>query len=188
MSACSYLTNNPPSTSGCITTAHNLYQSTTLSPGCYNGIDFSAHSGQQITMLPGTYVMSGGDFVSNGGDVVGNGVTIILTGSAAVTFNGGVESLTAPTSGNYAGMVIYQPPSDASAMTMNGGDPGTCPVSGSPTFSGAVYAPSAAMTINGTAFSPSTIIASSISKNGAMVCITKQSGMQWPVMHAVLVE
>ena len=188
IAACAYLSSNTPSTTGCITTAHNLYQSTTLSPGCYNGIDFSAHSGQQITMLPGVYVMSGGDFVSNGGYVVGNGVTIVLTGSAAVTFNGGVESLTAPQTGSTAGMVIYQPASDTSNMTMNGGDPGTCPISGTPTFSGAVYAPSAAMTINGTEFSPSTIVAGSISKNGAMVCITKQQNMSWPVQHAVLVE
>jgi hypothetical protein len=188
MSACAYLTNNPPSTSGCITTAHNLYQSTTLSPGCYNGIDFSAHGGASITMLPGVYVMSGGDFVSNGGTVNGTGVTIVLTGSAAVTFNGGVENLTAPTSGNTQGMVIYQPASDTSAMTMNGGDPGTCPLSGAPSFSGAVYAPSAAMTVDGTEWSPSTIVAGSISKEGAMVCITKQPTMQWPVLHAVLVE
>jgi hypothetical protein len=192
MPACAYVTNNPPSTSGCITTAHNLYSSTTLSPGCYNGIDFSAGShsdGQQITLNPGVYVMSGGDFVSNGGTVVGNGVTIVLTGSAAVTFNGGVEDLVAPQTGNYAGLTIYQPSSDTSNMTMNGGDPGTCPVSGSPSFSGSVYAPAATITVDGTSWSPSGIVAGSISKNGAMVCMTKQPGMtQWPFPHAVLVE
>jgi hypothetical protein len=87
--------------------------SATINPGVYcSGLRISANS--TVTMNPGTYYVNGGSFNVNGSaTLTGTGVTIILTGSgndyATVTINGGADvDLTAPTSGDYSGIVFFQ--------------------------------------------------------------------------------
>lgn len=96
---------------------------TTLNPGRYcGGITFGSNAVAVLT--PGTYVIDGGSFsVAGGAQITGDGVTIILTGSGAdyatVTINGGATvSLSAPTTGDYAGVAFMQ---DRNAPT-NGSD------------------------------------------------------------------
>lgn len=58
---------------------------------------------------PGVYVIDGGQFRANGlSSLVGEGVTFYLTGGANVAFNGSARiDLSAPTSGEYAGLTFF---------------------------------------------------------------------------------
>jgi Flp pilus assembly protein TadG len=95
----------------------HINSDTTLTPGVYcGGITMSGN--EVVTLQPGTYYIDGGDFsASGGGSITGNGVTIILTNSGgssygsygAFSVSGGKDvMLTAPTSGYYSGVAIYQ--------------------------------------------------------------------------------
>jgi Flp pilus assembly protein TadG len=89
---------------------------TTLSPGTYcNGLDIGSHA--NVTLKPGTYVIADKDFsVGAGATITGAGVTIILTTRngtdySEIKFNGSATiDLSAPTTGPYAGILIFQDP------------------------------------------------------------------------------
>lgn len=108
----------------------------TKQPGCYSSIDIKG----TVTLAAGTYYVSGGniDFGAQA-NVTGTGVTLILTGpngtAGNLNINGqAVLNLTAPTSGDYDGVVIVR---DRRAATLdvviNGG--------GSSRLEGALYMP-----------------------------------------------
>jgi Flp pilus assembly protein TadG len=121
----------------------------TLGPGCYNGLDFK----DTITLLPGTYYVNGGELsFGSKADVTAPGVTFVLTSKNAVSnpssiaslkMNGGANvKLTAPITGEYAGLIIYQDrraPDDSPHI--NGGSDAV--------FDGAIYLPSQDVTFNG---------------------------------------
>jgi hypothetical protein len=124
-------------------------QSVTLSPGCYKSLTVKG----SVTLQPGTYFIDGGslDFNSNA-NITGSGVTIVLSNSnpasnatiGSIVMNGGANlNLTAPDSGNYAGILFYQDRRATSGLTakINGN-------SGS-TIQGALYFPKASLTYTG---------------------------------------
>ena len=100
-----------PSFSGCGT---NNYSGTptTISPGVYCG-GFSVNGGT-VTMNPGTYIINGGSFSLNGGATLnGNGVTLIFTSTTGsypdISIAGGnTLNLTAPTSGPFNGIAMFE--------------------------------------------------------------------------------
>ncbi len=85
----------------------------TLSPGCYTGLTIKG----DVTLEPGTYFIDGGDINFNSGaNITGEGVTLVLSNSSSsstatigtINMNGGANlNLTAPDSGNYAGIAFY---------------------------------------------------------------------------------
>ncbi|KAA5803456.1 hypothetical protein F1654_06520 [Alkalicaulis satelles] len=78
----------------------------TIQPGRYcNGMTMNG----SIQMEPGVYIVDGGTFRINGSaNVIGHGVTIVLTNNAEVQMNGNADiHLSAPTSGPYAGLVLW---------------------------------------------------------------------------------
>ena len=86
-------------------------QTRTLNPGTYNNFRLQG----TVTLNPGVYYLNGADFdVGSQARVTGNGVTIIMTGSGPNTIgqakiNGGATlNLTAPQTGTYAGILMYQ--------------------------------------------------------------------------------
>jgi Flp pilus assembly protein TadG len=91
----------------------------TLSPGRYCG-GLGVSGTGNVTLSPGTYYMDvatglvGGFGLSVllGGKLTGTGVTIVLTSSALVNLPGlsllGTVNLTAPSSGQYAGLVLFE--------------------------------------------------------------------------------
>lgn len=87
----------------------------TLSPGRYCG-GLNISGAIEVTLLPGVYVIDGGDLRIGGGKVTGDGVTFILTSytaapPASVTIGGSSDVyLTAPATGEYAGIVFYADP------------------------------------------------------------------------------
>jgi hypothetical protein len=82
----------------------------TISPGVYcGGLDVLAHA--IVTMQPGVYVMKNGPLsLHSWSDITGVGVTIYFYGNNAVLDHrsGSVIDLTAPTTGDYAGIAIAQ--------------------------------------------------------------------------------
>jgi len=116
---------------------------TTLYPGLYCGGITIGTAG--VTMKPGTYVLTNnggtkGSFTvsSSGASVSGTGVTIYLTGNsgAEVKIQGGsTATLTAPTSGETAGIVFWNAGTTSSAKNqVTGGS--------AQSITGAMYAPS----------------------------------------------
>lgn len=87
---------------------------TNLHGGCFSSL--SVGSGTTMTLPAGIYYVDGGD-VDIQGKLTGEGVTIVLTNQSDATdatigqfkMNAGAElNLTAPTTGEYAGIAVYQ--------------------------------------------------------------------------------
>ena len=123
----------------------------TLSPGVYcGGIDLSGTA--QVTMEPGTYIITGDDddddastlSVTGQASLAGNGVTAYFDGDSSLSVNGqGNLDLSAPTSGDYAGMLFHgDPNSDPDTQHMITGN-------GTAIFDGIMYFPNAVAKING---------------------------------------
>lgn len=79
----------------------------TLSPGCYSNFNTGNHT---YTLQPGTYYLNNTSLnLSGQTKLVGDGVTIILTGDnpGTISMNGSSAiDLTAPTTGEYANVVL----------------------------------------------------------------------------------
>ena len=141
----SYL--QPPTPSGCLPNGAgkaNGTQPVILNPGNYCG-GISINGTQNVTLNAGMYTVTGGGITFNGtGTVSGTGVTLYIGSTGGgVSLNGTqTVDLVAPTSGNYAGILFYQNPGNTSTATINGTQ--------NSKFEGALYFPSAQLTINGT--------------------------------------
>jgi len=124
-------------------------------PGCYGTINVQG----TLTLAPGTYYLANG--ANNAGLQIGSqghltcmGCTFVLTSTttnnsssfATMSINGGAEvDLSAPTSGQYAGITIYR---DVRAAATNQ----CCTINGNSnsTLSGAFYFPNDTLLFNGT--------------------------------------
>jgi type VI protein secretion system component Hcp len=122
--------------------------SATIHPGVYSQINVSGSA--RLKMTPGVYIIEGGGFtVSGNAKVTGSGVTIFNTGNGGGRFGSvsasghATVNLTAPTSGAHAGILIFQDPSDASALSLSG--------NARLTLSGTIYAAHAALAVSGQA-------------------------------------
>jgi Flp pilus assembly protein TadG len=144
-----------PSYSSCNHTNYSVSGSTvTLSPGVYcNGLTVSG--GANVTLSAGNYIIDGGSFSITGATVTGtSGVTIILTKQIEPTYANfsigawGTVSLTAPTSGTFNGVAIYQNPNAPGSVT------------------NLVSGPGAVFTVNGSIAIPTQILSLS---NGAVI-------------------
>ncbi|WP_156254643.1 pilus assembly protein TadG-related protein [Sandarakinorhabdus oryzae] len=137
-------------------------QTRTFAPGTYRGMNIQGNA----VLMPGIYYIDGarltGGDANNAGlqigsqaTITGSGVTLILTSSspsvggsfAGMKINAGATvNLTAPTSGTYQGILIYQDrraPAMGDTLQINGN-------SGSK-LQGAIYAPRSEIVINGNA-------------------------------------
>ena len=75
-----------------------------------------------VTLAAGVYYMEGGGFsVTGGGSVTGNGVVIINvpshSGDSISVSGQGVLRLTAPTTGPFQGVAVFQAPSSSVALS-----------------------------------------------------------------------
>ncbi len=90
-----------------------------------------------VTLNPGLYLIEGGDFqINSNAEIEGDGVIFFLADGVEMVFNGTADlELSAPSSGDYAGMLIF---GSRAATTMShriNGDAGV-------TLDGAIYTPS----------------------------------------------
>jgi hypothetical protein len=134
----------PAVTAGSCSFNNQTYNgSTTLNPGTYCGWTNFNGSGT-LTLNPGLYIIkSGGMTFNSGWTVTGTGVTFYLVDqNATLTFNGNVTAnLSAPTSGTYANILMFEPSGLSNTnLPING-------TSGS-SFTGLMYLPSRDVTIN----------------------------------------
>ena len=116
--------------------------SVTLQPGYYpGGIKISANA--TVDLEPGLYVIGGGNGlkISGNGNMYGDDVMFyIAAGSVSLTGNGDID-LTAPDSGEYAGIVMWQARDNTNTVKVAGnGDFGT---------DGILYLPSAYVQVSG---------------------------------------
>lgn len=104
---------------------------------------YSSFPPKGVTNLdPGTYCVNGSFKVNKGDTLTGTGVTIVMQ-SGDIDWNGGAKiNLSAPTSGDLAGMLIYAPMSNTSTMHFNG--------NASSTLTGTIFMPAAPVVYNGT--------------------------------------
>lgn len=122
---------DPPKQTGC-----DKQVSANMGPGCYGSMDIKG----PVTLAPGTYYIDGGDLTINAqAAVTGENVTIVMTGTNGqagdIKINGGAKiNLTAPTSGDYKGVVLYRDRrADVIDVKFNGG--------AGFDFTGAIYMP-----------------------------------------------
>lgn len=128
---------NVPAYAGCGGgTNLTITSDTTLSPGVYCG-ELHITNGANVTLNAGAYIIDGGDLVLDGGsDVEGTEVVIFLTSSGAAADIGSLSitdhsrlDITAPTSGPYMDMSIFQDRNAPSAgqNIVSGGSSGSGP-------------------------------------------------------------
>jgi len=160
----------------------------TCQPGYYPS-GLTINSSNNVTFAPGNYLFGGalsiggpvtfgrGDYTfDNGVTVSVAGVTINGTGAffymAGGSFNIATQNnsvnLVAPPTGTYTGILIYQPPANASPMAL--GAKGSSTVG----YGGAIIAPSASVTLGSTGddFLVGSLIAGSLSLGSKTATVT----------------
>jgi len=140
--------------------------SATIRPGIYSQISVSGNG--TLILNSGVYIVEGGGFtVSGNASVSGSGVMIVNAGSAypstggtygSITLSGnGSCKLSPPTTGTYAGIVIFQTRDNSKALTLSGNASG---------MTGTVYAPAAPLAESGNAQLNAAIIANTVAISG----------------------
>jgi Flp pilus assembly protein TadG len=153
---------------------------------CYSG-DISVKNA--VTMSAGTYVFPGTLDFSGNGSLTGTGVTLYFpgpNGTLGGPGNGNTTlNLTAPTSGTYNGILIYQDPSDTNTGEFNG-----TPITN---LTGIIYMPNAELEISGNTtvnLDTDLIIGSLYDKGNATINMTdySQTVTNSPLKSVALVE
>lgn len=177
IAGCAYLTANPPATSPCTVSNLSLNSATTtLNPGVYcQSVNMNSSN---VTFNPGLYVFTNG-LNANSTTMTGNGVTFYVLGSSfnanSTTFN-----LTAPSTGNYAGILFFQPPVNTSSANFNS--------SGGTGIQGAIYLPKGTLTTNSTFDTWLLIVAGDIHMNSSSVNVPANSTFPGSSRHGYLAE
>jgi Flp pilus assembly protein TadG len=132
---------------------------------CYNSLTIGDNN-KSVNLNPGIYVINGGSLhfesgANNASNTGGSGVFFYLVGNASLTIDNGANvNLTAPTSGTYAGTLVFQDPADTQALSIQGGS--------NTSFNGAIYAPDSNVTLgNGSSTALSAdLVAKTLTMNG----------------------
>ena len=122
----------------------------TLQPGTYcNGIRLNANA--RATLASGTYLIYGGGLrTNNNARLTGSAVTIFLAVGGSITMNSTtIVNLTAPTSGTYAGVAIFESRSVPLGVASH-----TIPIANTGRLEGVVYTPRSALQITGIGAQP----------------------------------
>ena len=116
----------------------------TLSPGSYNKFPPASANQDNIIMQPGVYCVDYIKLSNSFQTLTGHNVFIYIRPGGYFSFQGATTTLTARSSGDYKGLLIYV----ASNFT---GAPDNCTINGNATdvFTGTIYAPFCDITING---------------------------------------
>jgi Flp pilus assembly protein TadG len=113
----------PPNVGSCTSTGISLAnnQTQTIDPGVYcGGITVTGHA--VLTMNPGLYIItSGGLSVGGQATLNGSGVTTYVKSGSVGLAGGATTNITAPTSGEWQGILFYQDRSNTSAASLVGG-------------------------------------------------------------------
>jgi hypothetical protein len=102
--------------------------------------NFTTTGAGSVTIGTGLYIVGGNLSLTGSGALTGAGVTFYTEGSTTLTGSGSMN-LTAPTSGTYDGVLVFQKRGDSDAVSITG--------SGGDKIQGILYAPSAPATLTG---------------------------------------
>jgi ELWxxDGT repeat protein len=141
--------------------------SRTISEGIYSQINVSGNG--SLTMSPGTYIIEGGGLtVSGDASITGQGVLIYNAGSnyadsggnfGGITLSGnGSFNLSAPASGPFSGILIFQSRQNTRALSVSG--------NGVAGISGIIYAPNALLTISGNGQLQASLVVGTLNVSG----------------------
>lgn len=153
ISGCAYLKANPPTSLPCVTDPYGGHSSynyndvpgLTLAPGRYcGGVNINGGPFPVTFQAGGIFDFEYG-LNSNGvAELDGNGVTLYVENNSFNINGNPIMNLVAPSTGNYQGMLYFQPSTNSGGLTLNSGIAGPA---GS--FAGMVYAPNGQVTLNG---------------------------------------
>jgi hypothetical protein len=171
LAGCAYLTAHPPTSLPCLQDPFGGYQNynynnatnLVLQPGRYcGGVNINpANNSSTLTFAPGLYDFDSGVNVNGQfASVTGNGVTFYINGGTWNLNGNPTMNLVAQSTGNYLGMLFYQPASNGSPFHINSG-----PAGPNGAFAGAMYLPSGTITIDGTISTWALIVAKDIILN-----------------------
>ncbi len=136
-----------PTVGSCTVNSANYSGTVNLSPGTYCG-NFNFNGSGTVNLASGLYIFNGTKWnINSGWTITGTGVTFYFVNSSSyVQFNSGVTvSLTAPTSGTYANVLMYEPDGlSTSSFAIDGTS------SSGHALQGLVYLPSRNITFNST--------------------------------------
>lgn len=164
-----------PTASSCTTPSGTL--TGTVASGCYSG---TVNIGSAT--LSGLYVFTGD--VNINGAVSGTNVTLaILNGTLTIKPGNSTMNLTAPTSGTYSGIVIYQPLSNTNPLNLQAGH-----VTGN--LTGFIYAPGATLVMqdHGGSLGIGGLVINRINNGPAVLDITGYTPSSSPLKKVTLVE
>jgi len=122
----------------------------TLQPGTYcNGIRLNANA--RATFASGNYLIYGGGLTTgNNSRLTGSLVTIFIAVSGSITMNATtIVNLTAPTTGTYAGIAIFESRSVPLGVASH-----TIPIASTGQIEGVVYTPRSALQVTGLGATP----------------------------------
>jgi hypothetical protein len=151
--------------------------SQTICPGLYSQIKVSGNA--SLTMNPGVYIIEGGGFtVTGNAGVSGSGVMIYNGGSnypgsggsfGGITLSGnGTFNLAAPTTGAYAGVLIFQSRQNTRALSFSGNA-----MAG---MTGTIYAANAVLSLSGNAQLTNPLVVGSLNLSGNVALTQTAAG------------
>jgi Flp pilus assembly protein TadG len=135
---------NPASCTAQLFNGVGTFQLGPATPGgtvCYSSLILNG--APNVTLTPGVYVIDGLFLINGAATLTGTGVTFYFPNNTASFVGNDLATLnlSAPTSGPYDGILLYQDPSDTQFMTFNGGT--------NSILKGIFYLPTANLLLNG---------------------------------------
>jgi hypothetical protein len=164
------------------------FNPTNITPGTFDNKGISLSGNNTYNFPAGTYVLDGGSFGCTGTPTItGTGVTFYFTNGATWNCTGNVTvELTAPSSGTYAGVLMYQDPNDTNGPSIGGNN--------SSYFDGALYFPKSEVTFfgNSVSYNVAIVVADALALSGNPT-VNLQGAAGLPagvnlISNAVLVE
>jgi hypothetical protein len=156
-----------PCPSGTLSSVSLTKGSQTINPGIYSQITVSGSA--SLTLNPGVYIIEGGGLtVTGSASISGSGVMIYNAGSnypnpggnfGGITLSGnGTFNLSAPSSGTYAGILIFQSRQNTRALSLSGGA-----MAG---MTGTIYAANALLSMSGNASLQNPLVVGTLNLSG----------------------
>jgi putative Flp pilus-assembly TadE/G-like protein len=169
IAGCAWLKAHPPNSGPCVTpTTYNGLTTATLNPGRYC-VTVILNGCTNVVFNPGLYEFDAG-VTSNGvSNFSGTGVTL-YNNTGSMIMNGSNVNLSAPTTGNTAGVLFYQNPANTNAFIANGNGGG---------YAGMIYFPTSQITLNGSLSQWLLVVGSTVTINGSGTSVSSAAFPGW---------